>query len=70
LPSGLEGSHFVEDWTTCISQDPQYLPFSGSIAGIGDIDGDGVDDIASSYGGDDQLGENAGAVWLLFGGTL
>ena len=33
---------------------------------LGDLDGDGVTEIAVGAPGDDQISENAGAVWILF----
>jgi hypothetical protein len=41
-----------------------------SVAFSGDLDGDGVDDIAVGAPGEDSLGENAGAVYLIFGASL
>ncbi|MBX2801679.1 MAG: FG-GAP repeat protein [Myxococcales bacterium] len=38
-----------------------------SVAGIGDIDGDGHDDVAIGAPGRDEGGEDAGAVYVLFG---
>ena len=40
--------------------------FGSSIAGIGDLDGDGIEDIAVGAIGDDDGGIDRGAVWLLF----
>ncbi len=40
--------------------------FGGSIASLGDLDGDGVGDLAVSAHGDDTDGSNRGAVWILF----
>jgi hypothetical protein len=40
--------------------------FGTSIAGLGDLDGDGVEDIAVGADGDDDGGGNTGAVWILF----
>ena len=39
--------------------------FGGRLANIGDLDGDGVIDLAT-FTGDDDGGENRGAVWILF----
>ena len=41
--------------------------FGWSVAGIGDIDGDGYDDIAVGGPGDDSPGDKQGAVWVYFG---
>ena len=38
-------------------------------AGVGDVNGDGIDDIAISAMRNDSAGLDAGAVYLLFGGT-
>jgi len=43
--------------------------FAVSIAGLGDIDGDGIEDIAVGENLDDDGGFNRGAVWILFLGT-
>ncbi len=40
--------------------------FGGSIAGLGDLDGDGVPDLAAGAESDDDGGLNRGAVWVLF----
>ena len=40
--------------------------FGSSVANLGDLDGDGVQDVAVGALGDDDGGANRGAVWLLF----
>ena len=40
--------------------------FGSSIAGIGDLDADGIEDIAVGAIGDDDGGTDRGAVWVLF----
>ncbi len=40
--------------------------FGRSLANMGDIDGDGVEDLAVGAHGDDDGGYNHGAVWILF----
>lgn len=40
--------------------------FGTAVAGLGDLDGDGVPDIAVGTIGDDQAGSASGAVWILF----
>ena len=40
--------------------------FGAALAGIGDLDGDGVVDLAAGAPGDDDGFYNAGAVWILF----
>ena len=37
-----------------------------SVASLGDLDGDGVGDLAVGATGDDDGGVNRGAVWVLF----
>ena len=45
--------------------------FAGwSVAGAGDVDGDGADDLLIGAYGNDDGGSGAGAVYLLFGGEL
>ena len=43
--------------------------FGSSIAGIGDLDADGIEDIAVGAIGDDDGGIDRGAVWILFMNT-
>jgi hypothetical protein len=43
--------------------------FGSAIAGIGDHDGDGIEDIAVGATGDDDGGSDRGAVWILFMNT-
>ena len=43
--------------------------FGSSVAGIGDLDADGVEDIATGAIGDDDGGIDRGAVWILFMNT-
>src|SRR5262245_49497883 len=40
--------------------------FGYALAGMGDLDGDGVPDLAVGADGDDDGGANRGAVWILF----
>ncbi|MBI1423705.1 MAG: hypothetical protein GC149_09600 [Gammaproteobacteria bacterium] len=40
--------------------------FGSAVAGIGDVDGDGIPDIAVGANGDDDGGVDRGAVWILF----
>lgn len=40
--------------------------FGSAVTGVGDIDGDGVNDLAVAASGDDAGGSNRGAVWILF----
>ena len=40
--------------------------FGGSVASIGDLDGDGAGDLAVGAVLDDDGGSNRGAVWILF----
>ncbi len=40
--------------------------FGSSVAGIGDLDADGIEDIAVGAIGDDDGGTDRGAVWILF----
>ena len=43
-----------------------YDHFGSSVASLGDLDGDGVGDLAVGAFGDDDGGTNRGAVWVLF----
>lgn len=40
--------------------------FGSAVAGIGDLEGDGVNDLVVGAPGDDENGDNRGAVWVLF----
>ena len=40
--------------------------FGAAVAELDDLDGDGVRELAVGAPGDDEAGENAGAVWVLF----
>ncbi len=40
--------------------------FSNSVTGLGDLDGDGIPDLAVGAGGDDDGGADRGAIWVLF----
>ena len=40
--------------------------FGGNVAALGDVDGDGIDDLAASAANDDDGGTNRGAVYILF----
>ncbi len=40
--------------------------FGSAVAGIGDLDGDGIDDLAVGANQDDDGGLDRGAVWILF----
>ncbi len=42
-----------------------HTHFGNSVTALGDLDGDGVDDMAVGAWGDDDGGENRGAVWVL-----
>ncbi|MCE2499178.1 MAG: FG-GAP repeat protein, partial [Nitrosopumilaceae archaeon] len=43
-----------------------YDYFGVSVAGIGDMDGDGIHDIAAGAHGDDNGGTNRGAIHVMF----
>ena len=43
-----------------------YDYFGGSVAALGDLDGDGVGDLAVGAEGDDDGDADRGAVWVLF----
>ncbi len=40
--------------------------FGASVANLGDLNGDGVTDLAVGANNDDDLGPQSGAVWILF----
>ncbi len=40
--------------------------FGSSVGGLGDVDGDGIPDLAVGAPGDDDGGSNRGAAWVLF----
>jgi hypothetical protein len=41
-------------------------PMGGAVGALGDVDGDGIGDLAVGLPGADDGGNNAGAVWILF----
>ena len=41
-----------------------------ALTGVGDVDGDGRDDFLIAGPGDDEGGIDAGAAWLVLGGSL
>jgi len=41
-----------------------------AMAGVGDMDGDGLDDLLFGDSSDDSTGSNAGAAWLVLGSSL
>jgi len=43
-----------------------YDHFGSAVAGVGDIDGDGIPDIVVGASGDDSGGTDRGAIWVLF----
>jgi hypothetical protein len=50
-----------------LEHDPQNGDnFGSSVSAIGDLDGDGVTDLAVGISGDDDGGSNRGGVWILF----
>jgi len=55
------------DFTGVLDNDEEF--FGSSVAGIGDLDDDGIEDIAVGAQFDDDGGGNRGAVWILFMGT-
>jgi len=67
-PNGTVESHqkisAVEGGFTGVLDDVDF--FGRSVSSIGDLDGDGTADLAVSAIGDDDGGEDRGAVWVLF----
>ena len=54
-----------------VLQGEEGLDFSGtSMAGVGDVDGDGLDDVVVGAFGNDEAGQNAGKVYLVPGAAL
>ncbi len=51
------------------SQASQRPHFGWSVAGVGDVNNDGYDDVAVGAPGDDTVGADAGAVYIYFGGA-
>jgi hypothetical protein len=44
----------------------RYDEFGGSVTSLGDLDGDGIGDLAAGAPGDDAWQTEAGAIWILF----
>ena len=54
-----------------VLQGEEGLDFSGtSMAGVGDVDGDGLGDIVVGAFGNDEAGQNAGKVYLVSGAAI
>lgn len=58
--SGTEGGF------TGTLEDSFPFGFGSALAGLGDLDGDGVADLAAGVGSDDDGGEDRGGAWILF----
>ena len=67
-PNGTVKTHVkitdVQTWFSGTLANDDY--FGHSVASLGDLDGDGVTDLAVGARGDDDGGSNRGAVWVLF----
>jgi hypothetical protein len=62
--SALEGQVDLDSADTRLLGEREDPQAGWSIAGVGDVDGDGLDDFVVGAPGDDAAGEDAGAVYL------
>jgi len=67
-PTGLAlGDRKISSFTGGFGGDlDDFDLFGSSVAGLGDLDGDGIPDLAVGAFGDDDGGASHGAVWILF----
>ncbi len=63
--AGQISSHSIFSRDGGIVLNPDAM-FARGITGLGDLDGDGIQDLAIGSVGDDDGGSNAGAVWIAF----
>lgn len=60
------GAHPMDEGT-CLAGEATYDFFGYALAGVGDLDGDGLTDLAVGAVGSDDAGTEAGEVYLYFG---
>jgi len=61
----LDGTSRVRAWQRIARREGTLTGFGSALAGPGDLDGDGVPDLAVGAPGNDDLAVDSGAVWIL-----
>jgi hypothetical protein len=69
VPGDSVGTHSLGDATLVVLGDAAAQNVGISVAGAGDIDGDGLDDVLLGVPSDQTAGTQAGAAFLVYGGT-